>query len=1249
MKTLNLWKTSLLGVLFLALGGGFTSCKESETDSLDIPSWEITLPEDVTSSGALLFDAEAPVEKTVTLTVKGTGRWTITGDTEFCGVNPTSGNGSATVRIQPQQSNSAVPDKRLRVTLYGYMFGTEFEVEHTDITVKFSFGGDVYEEPEPLYFDDFNGESISGNTNPADFNGWRPSGTAAGEVTYSGTNITIRTTGDSTTNSNIAGEVNKDQKNNVFFGNNATFIIGNLKPVEQNLHLRFAATYAYYGNNGIDKTVLFDKERFHLSLSADGATWSEIDYDHAEKTTGAQWDWVDTEIVLSEVPAALYIKFASDVNNYRIDDVLLTVGDGTGQQVDLANGGNGGGSDTPGGGDEVLSGFESQSIFVVTDAKADNKTDYSYVLSGYQFNKQKATGIKLGKSGQQGRYTSDPVGVEGDKVLSLYGIAWNASKNVKLYIRVNNGGSVEGDASHDLIANSTTYNNNTDVTVSDSDYMTFQLKGLTPESTITFSTSETFEPAAVEGRAILARIRLTDTDEGGEGEGGSGGGETETPVEATIGEITAAGNYSVAEATVVAAGTQAYVIADNTGAMLVYHNGHERKVGDKISISGDVTIYSSLTQFTDSAEVTVISTGNEWTYNPEEVKGATFDALTQSTACQEIQFSGNLAVSGNYLNITLADATNKGSLRYVSASDYSSFDGKDIVVKGYFVGTSTSAGTVYINVLPYSVTEVGAEVPGPGPDPEEPEVKTITIPELNAKAATNGSTKGAVDKDTTYEFTGVVCGYGEEDGLNYSFGTVYVMAKDATTADKNSGIVLYNTSYQEGAYKFGDEIKVTLEADVAQVYEYNGLAQITDVAADKIEVTGNTTVEPVVLTSVSQLADYYSMLVKFENVTSSASDTWANAAGKFTVGGDALTLYFNNRCTFRSEKFSATTGSITGISANYKGALQLLPRCTADVEDFKYVESEQPGPETPSDSKVTVVFGTYGWANAAKVTTVEFNGGTITFAKDSGSNDPAYYTADSDVRLYAKNTFTIETEKTMVGIKLTNTAGNGSKELASVTATPGTYTADTDSWAGEATSVTFTLGASGQRRIQTIEITFEGGEEEDPGVTPGGTTYTLIDKVEDLTVGTYYLAGYLTNSTGSGATDFSANPYHLWQGTVNSGDAVTSTYSYDASSQTLTLADTTEAVEIELVAAGSDNTYYIVYNGQYLTSTSNANRKLAMGNTQTGWTATNNTKGGISLSEGNVYLGTANAASKILRTYTNEGTLSYGAVFFKKN
>lgn len=167
--------------------------------------------------------------------------------------------------------------------------------------------------------------------------------------------------------------------------------------------------------------------------------------------------------------------------------------------------------------------------------------------------------------------------------------------------------------------------------------------------------------------------------------------------------------YNV-EGTVVASGSSAYIIADATGNLIVYGKDHNRTVGEKVKVSGTAAHYNgyntNTVQLTAADEVEVVSTGNTWTYNPTVLDGAALDALIGKAAvCSEVQFTGSLAISGKYANITVEGATNTGSLSNVDVlADYSSFDGKTVVVKGYITGTYGR-----LSVQPYSVVAVDSE------------------------------------------------------------------------------------------------------------------------------------------------------------------------------------------------------------------------------------------------------------------------------------------------------------------------------------------------------------------------------------------------------------------------------------------------------------------------------------------------------------------------------------------------------------
>ena len=123
----------------------------------------------------------------------------------------------------------------------------------------------------------------------------------------------------------------------------------------------------------------------------------------------------------------------------------------------------------------------------------------------------------------------------------------------------------------------------------------------------------------------------------------------------------------------------------------------------------------------------------------------------------------------------------------------------------------------------------------------------------------------------------------------------------------------------------------------------------------------------------------------------------------------------------------------------------------------------------------TITFSELGYANGDDVTTVEGDDVTLTFAQGTNANNaPKYYTTGSGVRMYTGNT---------LNVALNNQTGDTRITAISFTFS-GTYSGSLTNWTGSATSVDFTNTASGQARIQVIDVTFSEG-----GTVP--TTYTV--------------------------------------------------------------------------------------------------------------------------------------------------------------
>lgn len=209
------------------------------------------------------------------------------------------------------------------------------------------------ETPEPpttdaLYYENFDGQGAAQDSS----NYWpyvndfpqmkNAAGVAATNVSYEGYNATVRN------NSNSDGSYSDyagSGVNNIFFGKgNAWFMIKELalESSQNNLTLTFG-TEKYSQTLGSK----FTPSEFLVQLSADGSTWSNVEYTFAGTAEG-RWNVATANFTLKTVPEKLYIKFTALAESaYRLDDVTLDLGNG-GQEIDLANGT----TEQPGGGDE---------------------------------------------------------------------------------------------------------------------------------------------------------------------------------------------------------------------------------------------------------------------------------------------------------------------------------------------------------------------------------------------------------------------------------------------------------------------------------------------------------------------------------------------------------------------------------------------------------------------------------------------------------------------------------------------------------------------------------------------------------------------------------------------------------------------------------------------------------------------------------------------------------------------------------
>ena len=200
-------------------------------------------------------------------------------------------------------------------------------------------GGGTDPDPTPgdaTYYESFGTADVSDKPLIADYTGWAKTGSGAGEVSYTGEgNMSIRTSGKLS-----AGYDGASGKNKAFFGtNNPALIINKIKlDGAQDLQLTFGAQYS--------KTIDYDAglydnefkpEKFHLALSADGTSWTTVEYTYAQ--ADEFWVFATSKFKLKNKAAYLYVKYAVDeASVFAIDDVTLAEGEG-GTEVDLGEGG----------------------------------------------------------------------------------------------------------------------------------------------------------------------------------------------------------------------------------------------------------------------------------------------------------------------------------------------------------------------------------------------------------------------------------------------------------------------------------------------------------------------------------------------------------------------------------------------------------------------------------------------------------------------------------------------------------------------------------------------------------------------------------------------------------------------------------------------------------------------------------------------------------------------------------------------
>lgn len=162
------------------------------------------------------------------------------------------------------------------------------------------------------------------------------SGTGNSTVTYTSTNVSVRTSGKLS-----GGYDGASGSNKIFFGSApATFDINNITMPAGKTNYRIIFGGAYSKKNGDTYDNIFKPESFHVAVG-NGTDWSgNLTYEKigGSDTTDPYWVQFAVDFTLKEAVSQLSIRFTADLaSGFAIDDVQLVEGNG-GQEVDLEGG-----------------------------------------------------------------------------------------------------------------------------------------------------------------------------------------------------------------------------------------------------------------------------------------------------------------------------------------------------------------------------------------------------------------------------------------------------------------------------------------------------------------------------------------------------------------------------------------------------------------------------------------------------------------------------------------------------------------------------------------------------------------------------------------------------------------------------------------------------------------------------------------------------------------------------------------------
>ncbi len=800
-------------------------------------------------------------------------------------------------------------------------------------------GGDTPVTPagDALWHENF-GDQGEDKPLVKDYTDWEKGGSVGAAVTYDAPsgNVSVRESGKLS-----AGYAGASGAGKLFFGtNNPVFVVGNiaLTSEQTKLKLNFGGAYSKNNNGTYDNT--FYAEKFHVALSGDGATWSEISYTTAK--ADEFWVYATADVTLKAAPSKLYVKFwVDEVSVFAIDDVQLSLGEG-GQSVDLATGNTGG--DEPS--DPVVTDalwYESFGVPVkegnywpYTNENTANVMSGSAVVAGTTTYAGYSTTARTVASQNS---PNPPCSGEGhvwfpsnktaDKnffTVEKLALKGQTKLDISFYLYGNSAAYKQGDVVLDLSSDGEKW-----VTVN---FTTGAVSGATTEW-VKAAASVTLKNAVDYlyirfSSATTGGVRMDDptltVGAGGTtidlGEGTSGGDDPVTPDtptgDATSYEFPGAGQYMLVWSINGAWKAATPVASANSYFMYV----KDVKVADnKIAASGNEAAVWTIEASTTESQYTVKGSDGNYYAMKASLEGFETDAtLTNAELSYNWVFRKQTGDLYKMINVD----KQKWAQWDANYGNIAPLDSNGVLP---YLFKATADGTAFELVGDAELGGGGTDEPvDPTPDPEPTGA-------LSVKELVQLMIAGTPYTDKTVE--GYVAAYGGSGTENVSQGTVVLTDNDGA---EYSGLTVYKYDLSTLGLKVGDKIQIKLTN--ATTDDYNGLRQLATVANDDVTViSSGATINYKTLTGAQLNADYAKYLsvpVQVANATPTAASVGKTFASSLTFNdGTDFTVYNRSKWAAGAElTVHNVTATVRGVVSVYNSTPQLVPTSTADVEAF---------------------------------------------------------------------------------------------------------------------------------------------------------------------------------------------------------------------------------------------------------------------------------------------------------------------------